>query len=582
VSPRPTCRSEIKITRRGKAILRVAFLAMALLGAGCGTRVSPPKPPTADPVWFKDVTDECGLHFVHDAGPFGRYFLPQVIGSGAALFDYDNDGRLDIYLLQNAGPDSPARNRLFHQGADGRFTDVSTGSGLDIAGYNMGVAVGDVNNDGFPDVLVTQYGGIKLFLNNGNGTFQDVTRAAGLEDLLWGTSAAFLDYDRDGLLDLVVVHYVDYDPSRHCTSQGGRRDFCSPQGFLGSVTKLYHNRGPDTGAAVRFEDVTLAAGLGKTPGPGLGVTCLDFDGDGWPDIFVTNDAQANHLWINRHDGTFTEEALGRGLALNGQGQAPGNMGIAVGDGDGDGLLDLFVTHLTEENHTLWRQGPRGVFRDQTAAAGLARPRWHGTGFGTVFADMDHDGFPDLALVNGRVALPRTDSNSVPKVPWDPYAERNQLFVNNGKGGFQDISSADQPFCRVANVGRGLAWADLDGDGAIDLLVTAIAAPARLYRNVAPKRGHWLLVQTRLPALRRDAYGAEVTVEAGGRRWVGWVNPGSSYLCSNDARVHFGLGAAANVDAIRVQWPDGTREMFPGGAADRLVLLQQGEGSPAVP
>jgi hypothetical protein len=313
------------------------------------------------------------------------------------------------------------------------------------------------------------------------------------------------------------------------------------------------------------------------------VICADFDGDGWPDIFIADDAQPNQLWINQRDGTFTEQAIARGVAYNGLGRAQGNMGVALGDVDGDGLFDLFVTHLTEETHTLWRQGPRGLFHDRTAAAGLANPAWRGTGFGTVLADFDHDGALDLAVVNGRVARAKlaTPAASVTTAVgpfWSWYAERNQLFANEGTGRFRDVSAQNEPFCAEARVSRGLACGDIDGDGALDLLVTAVAGPARLYRNVAPRRGHWLLVRAFDPALRRDAFGAEITVEAGQRRWRRWLNPGYSYLCSNDPRAHFGLGDAERVDAIEVVWPDGTVESFPGGPTDRLVVLRKGEGN----
>jgi hypothetical protein len=553
---------------------------LAGLGPGCqpSRPADPPEEPR-EPAWFADVTEEAGLNFTHDAGPLGTYFMPESLGSGTALFDFDNDGLLDVYLLQNGGPDSRSTNRLFRQGPPGRFTDVSAGSGLDVAGYNMGVAVGDVNNDGRPDVLVTQYGGIRLFLNNGDGTFTDVTRAAGLENLYWGTSACFVDYDRDGWLDLVVVNYVAYDPSKECNFSG-RVDYCSPVSFGGTPARLFHNLGRAPGGqpgAVRFEDVSVKSGLGRLPGYGLGVVCADFTGDRWPDIFVANDAMANRLWVNRHDGTFTEEAVMRGVAYNGLGLAQGNMGIALGDVDGDGAFDLFVTHLTEETHTLWRQGPPGMFRDRTAAAGLANPRWRGTGFGTVLADFDHDGAPDLALVNGRVQAGPSVGDPALGPFWSRYAQRNQLFANDGAGRFRDISPHNAPFCGTAWVSRGLACGDLDGDGAVDLLVTTVGGPARLFRNVAPRRGHWLWVRALDPALHRDAYGAQVTVQAGERRWVGLVNPGQSYLCSCDPRVHFGLGAAGRVDAVQVIWPDGTEEAFPGQVADRSVVLRKGEG-----
>lgn len=461
-------------------------MLFALLGilAGCqktdpvssAVPISPVSPSTeaGGTPWFADITAESGLNFVHDPGPVGSYFMPQIVGSGAAVFDFDNDGRLDIYLVQNGGPNSASRNRLFRQGADGRFTDVSAGSGLDIAGYGMGVAIGDINNDGWPDVLVTQFGGARLFLNNGNGTFSDITKDAGLDTLLWGTSASFVDYDRDGWLDIVVVNYVNYDQVS-CAGTSGQRDYCTPKSFGGTVTKLYRNLGGSVRNKVCFADMTLKAGLGRLPGPGLGVVCADFNGDHWPDILIANDGWPNYLWINQKDGTFKEEAVVRGLAYNGLGQTQGNMGIALGDVDGDGVFDVFVTHLTEETHTLWKQGPRGVFQDLTAAAGLASPRWRGTGFGTVLGDFDHDGALDLAIVNGRVGRGPAAGGTELGAFWSRYAQRNQLFVNDGAGRFRDVSS-NGSFCATAAVSRGLACADLNGDGALDLLVTTIAGP----------------------------------------------------------------------------------------------------------
>ena len=579
-------------SQRNFILLLVAVLGFFLVGSGIFLGCWPSDQPTSlerssNPPWFVDVTLDVGLTFDHDAGPLGRFFMPQIMGSGAALFDFNNDGRLDIYLIQNGGPHSRSTNRLFRQEAGGQFTDVSAGSGLDIAAYGMGVAIGDVNNDGWQDVLVTQFGGARLFLNQGNGTFREITQEAGLQNLHWATSACFVDYNRDGWLDLVVVNYVDYDPSRPCSDSGGKPDYCHPNVFPGTVAKLYRNLGCPAGApsgTIRFEDVTLTSGLGRLLGTGLGVVCADFDGDGWPDIFVANDAQPNHLWINQRNGTFTEEAVQRGLAYNGLGHVQGNMGIALGDIDGHGLFDLFVTHLTEETNTLWRQGPRGVFRDGTAAAGLTDSLWRATGFGTVLADFDHDGALDIAVANGRVSrakLTLVDARAGELLGpfWSQYAERNQLFGNDGNGRFRDLSAVNQPFCCNPMVARGLACGDIDGDGAVDLLVTVVAGPARLYKNVAPKRGHWLMVRALDPALRRDAYGAEITVVSGSRHWLRWINPCSSYLCSNDPRAHFGLGRTELVDLLEVVWPDGATETFPGGAVDRVLVLRRGEGKP---
>jgi hypothetical protein len=568
-----------------------AFLLLCLTPAAClplACHKPEPQPEEPDgPVWFEDVTEKVGLDFVHDPGPvLGDYFMPEMVGSGAALFDFDGDGLIDIYLLQNAGPKSKSTNRLYRQFPRGRFTDVSKGSGLDIAGFGMGVAIGDVNNDGRPDVLVTEYGAVHLFLNNKDHTFTDVTKEAGLDCPHWGTSAAFLDYDRDGWLDLVLVVYIDYDPSWHCSGSNGEPDYCGPKSFNPKVSKLYRNLGRQAGGRVRFQDVSLASGVGVIPGPGLGVVCADFTGDGWPDIFIANDGKPNHLWVNRKNGTFKEEAVQRGLAYNAMGNAEANMGIGWGDVDGDGLQDIFVTHLNTETNTLWRQGPPGLFRDVTTASGMSSPRWRATGFGTMLADFDNDGALDAAVVNGRVVrappLPGADLGPY----WSSYGDRHQLFRNDGKGDFLDLSPSNPAVCGRVQVGRGLAVADIDGDGALDLLVTAVADRARLYRNVAPNRGHWLMVRAVEPDLKRDAYCADVIVRAGPRRWIRTVNPAGSYLCSNDARAHFGLGTVDRVEAIEVRWPDGSAEVFDGtapgfagGAIDRVAVLEKGKGRP---
>ena len=554
-------------------------LAYCVAAAGCGGP-PPSRPPGAggapQPPWFADVTAELELDFTHDPGPVdGNYFMPQINGSGAALFDCDNDGKLDIYLLQSGGPNSSSTNALFRQLPSGKFQNVSQTSGLDINGYNLGVAVGDVNNDGSLDVLVTQYLGIKLFLNNGNGIFHEATEQAALKNPYWGASASFVDYDRDGWLDLVVVNYLEFD-SRPCTARGGKRDYCLPNTFPGTPTRLWRNLGLDAAGAWRgYQDRTDDVGLGRTPGPGLGVLCADFSGDGWPDIFVANDLEANRLWINQKNGGFTEEAVPRGLAYNARGAPGSNMGVAYGDVDGDGLSDLFVTHFTDEQHALWKQQPRGMFEEQTIAAGLTRSRWRGTAWGTVLADFDQDGALDLALVNGFVQRRDAPSQSF----WNDYQDRNQVFANESGGVFRDISLDNPALCGVPNVGRGLCVGDIDGDGALDLLVTQIGGPARILRNVAKVRGHWLMVRAFDPALQRDAIGAEIRVESGARRWHSVIQPGQSYQCANDLRAHFGLGATDHVDSIEVLWPSGERERFPCDGVDRLVEVKRGTGEP---
>jgi hypothetical protein len=571
-----------------KAIFLVAGGLCVAAGLAIGiwvcasNRPVDPSPPPTGPVLFEECSERLNLVFKHDAGPLphdGKYFMPQIMGSGAGIY-YEAD-TLYVVLLSNGGPKSASTNRLFRQSRDGRFVDVTAGSGLDFAGHNMGVAIADVNNDGLPDILVTQFGGLKLLLNHGNGKFTDVTSAAGLDSPLWGTSAAFFDFDRDGYLDLVVVNYLEYDPTRPCNRDGRAYDYCPPYVFNKQVAKLFHNvSADDPEGGVHFEDVTLSSGIGKLAGTGLGVVALDFTGDGWPDLFVANDAYANFLWVNQRDGTFREEAVQRGLAFNRLGQAQANMGIAFADVAGRGMFDLVVTHERAEYHVLYRQGPRGLFQDYSSQAGITQSAWRATGFGVALADLDNDGFPDLALVNGKVQAGKLvrDKHIDPATFWDDYAERNQLFLNDRNGAFVDVSEANSAFCGASAVSRGLVWLDFDGDGAIDLLVTTVAGPARLFRNVAPSKGHWLMVRAIDPSLGgRDAIGAEITLELGSKKKLGWINPAGSYLCSSDPRAHFGLGAADKVDAVRVLWPDGTAEVFTPEGIDRVVVVRKGAG-----
>jgi hypothetical protein len=573
----------------------VVAVVMTVLIPGCRRSSESSAPADATGArWFDDVTAPSGLNFRHDSGATGSYFMPESIGSGGALFDFDNDGRLDIYLVHCVPPESKSANRLFHQQPDGRFRDVSEGSGLDVTGYGMGVAVGDFNNDGLPDVLLTEYGRTRLFVNRGGARFRDVTAAAGIDNTRWATSASFFDYDRDGWLDLVIANYVDYSPTQQCPDRRGALEYCGPEKLAGTVTRLFHNLGGplatahppkrdarnDDAETVRFEDVTVVSGLARKTGPALGVFCADFDGDGWPDIFITDDGQPNRLFINQRDGKFTEEAALRGLAYNALGGTAANMGIAPGDVNGDGLFDLFVPHLVGEQPALWRQGPRGLFQDAAASLGLCNPSWRGTGFGAVQADFNQDGAPDLAVANGSIKranepAPRLDGMDA---FWSPYAQRNQIFANDGNGKFHDISPSNPDFCARAGVGRGLACGDIDNDGAFDLLALSTGGPARVLRNIAPRRGHWLQIRAVDPVHGgRDAYGAEITLEGGGRRWWRLVQPGYSYLVSNDPRAHFGLGPVATVDRIHVVWPDGVAEVFPGGPADRLIIVRQGTG-----
>jgi hypothetical protein len=589
------------MVRPGRCGLVSRWVAAALFGAltvAAGawmwwpTGTGPDTPADTTDLWFEDVTDRLGIDFTHDPGDLTSYWQPQIHGSGVALFDHDGDGRLDIYLLNFGGPGSRSVNRLYKNMPGGTFKDVTERSGLGIAGHNTGVIVGDVNNDGRPDVLVTQHCDVKLFLNRGDGTFADGTEESRLKNPLWGTSANFVDYDRDGWLDLLIVNYLEDDPHWRCYNPRGKRDYCGPTHFRDTVSRLFRNLGAKAGGSAAgagapapavFEDVTVPAGLAQAPGPGLAAYCADFTGDGWPDLLVVNDNKPNHLWVNQRNGTFTEEALPRGVALDAMGRALAGMGAAVGDVDGDGLLDVYMTHLNTEGNTLWRQWPRrGEFRDFTAQAGLMAPEWRGTGFGTLMGDFDQDGWPDLAVANGAITQGTMTPNPALGAHFQQYSERNQLFRNLGKGKFRDVSPLNGPFCGTPNVARGLASGDLDGDGALDLVLTTVGSRARVFRNVARARGHWLLVQALDPGLNRDAYGAEVRVRAGGRELPRVVNPGDSFQSSSDPRVHFGLGGAAAYDSVHVLWPDGLAETFRGGPADRVLVLRRGEGKKEVP
>ena len=567
----------------GSRRIVVMLCTLGLCACGACKRSSNPagdQQRSSQPEWFADVTAASGLRFVHDSGATGNYFMPESLGSGGALFDFDNDGRLDVYLVHCVPSNSPVRNQLFQQQADGTFRDVSAGSGLDVSGYGMGVASGDVNNDGQADLLLTEYGRARLFVNRGHGKFEDMTAAAGIDNTRWGMSAAFFDYDRDGWLDFVIANYLDYSPTEKCFDTRGAQEYCGPEGMPGTATKLFRNVGASHVAFPRFIDETVRSGIARKTGPALGVMCTDFTGDRWPDIFLADDGEPNRLFVNQRDGTFTEEAVSRGLAYTMLGGTAGNMGVAVGDVNGDELFDVFVTHLTWEHHTLWQQGPRGVFQDRTAAAGLTSGAWRGTGFGAALADFDFDGAEDLAFVNGQIKRGEDRAQRLPGLApfWFPYAQRNQLFANDGRGNFHDVSGSNPSFCGLAAVGRALLSGDIDNDGDIDLIATTAGGPARLFQNVAPRRGHWLSVRAVYPAHGgRDAIGAEVTVRVGGKRLWRVVQPGTGYLESNDTRAHFGLGAAATFDGITVIWPDGEEEHFKEGKADQFLTLKKGQG-----
>jgi len=560
-----------------------SLLATLATASGCtpssehGARAATGEPPSP---WFVETGPGGGLDFVHETGATGGLHLPEILGSGAALFDFDGDGKLDLYLPNgNFSLDPPGEhgrpvNRLFRQEPDGTFTDATAAAGLGDPGYGLGVAIGDVDNDGDADVYLTNYGEDRLYRNRGDGTFEDATGPAGIRVAGFSTSAVFCDYDLDGWLDLYVARYVRYDPSQYCHNSAGQRDYCGPKAFNPAPDVLLHNNGNGT-----FGDVSRRAGLhGVAAAAGLGVVCQDLDDDGWPDFYVANDQYANHLWVNRGDGTFDERALLLGAAYNLEGREEAGMGVVAADLDSDLDLDLFVTNMGGETNTLYRNLGGGVFEDATGGAGLAASSLPYTGFGVVAFDAELDGDLDLAVANGRVFRGPREPGATAERPWSFFAEPNLFYLNRGAGRFEAAAEVAAPFTRPVEVSRGLALGDVDDDGDLDLLLTQAQGPARLVRNVAPRSGHWLSLRAWDPRLNRDTIGARIVVSAGGRQRLGTVATGYSYLSSHDPRAHFGLGQARAVDRVDVVWPGGQRERFDVPGVDRAVVLRRGEGS----
>ncbi len=549
-----------------KKSVRRIFLVLLMTTIGCYGKSLPQTPASsvsqASASWLTDITQPTGLAFSRDGGSIQAFEMPQIMGSGGGMFDYDGDGDLDIFLI--GGGDYPlsstspqVTSRLFRQEADGHFVDVTEESGLKNTGYGMGIAVGDADNDGDLDVFLSNAGDDRFFVNKGNGVFIDHTPAAGVSDPNWSTACSFVDFDRDGWLDLVVVNYVDYFPGSPCYDRSGRRDFCGPQSFKGTVDRLYRNKGVTSEAGgPLFEDHTVVSGLAGAVGKGLGVMCADFNDDERPDILVANDMEPNRLWIQQKNGTFRDEAVVRGLSVNQQGQAEANMGVVFDDLNRDGRFDVLITHLRGESNTLWQGEQGGLYYDITPQTGLGPASISMTGFGVTSIDLNLDGRLDLLIVNGHVKRPgglQRDSSATRDF-WSDYAQPNQLFLQTAPGVFRNELQLAGTFTETNSVARGLIRGDIDNDGDLDLLVTTANGPARLYRNDAPRDGAWLLIRVIDAKRCRDAYGARVTVECGDQKWTQFVQPSSGYLSHHDPRLHFGLGGATEVKRITVHWP----------------------------
>ena len=562
-------------------------LLKALSAAGLAGGIRPPGAAGNEPPIFRDVAAEVGLNFHHYNFAVGHHHMPEIMGAGVALFDYDNDGDLDIYLVQGTQLDStgsflsppPAGwkpgNRLFKnllaETGELRFVDVTEKAGVGHIGYGMGVAAGDYDNDGFLDLYVTNFGHNVLYHNNGDGTFTDVTRAAGVDDPHWSTSAAWVDFDGDGWLDLFVCNYVDFtiEGNRACFSPVGERDYCTPKMYHAVPSRLFRNLRNG-----KFEDVTEASGINKSYGPALGVLCADFNGDGRTDIFVANDTAANQLWLNQGDGTFRESALEAGVAYSTDGLAKAGMGVALADVENDGSQVLVVTNLTREGVTIFHGDARGQFDDTTAEFGLLQPTFGCTGFGAQWLDYDNDGWMDLFIANGGVTIAGSERRGA-----SPYAQRKQLFHNEGRGKrFRETSRLGGPAFQAEEVSRGAAFGDIDNDGALDIVVTNNNGPVRLLRNQVGRERHWLILKLESLKTNRFAIGARVAVIRHGQDTL-WrrIYTDSSYLSANDVRAHFGLWHTTAIDAVLVHWPDGTQERFEGITADRIVTLRQGSG-----
>jgi hypothetical protein len=537
---------------------------------------------------FKEVAEHSGLKFQHYNGMTGKFYLPEITGSGGALFDFDNDGDLDVFLVQgnvlepNTRPDTtsfpwrgpePLRGKLFRNdlkaGSTLSFTDVTQQSGIVANGYGMGVAVGDINNDGLPDLYVSNLGSNQMYLNKGAGRFVEVTKESGTDDPRWSTSASFFDYDRDGWLDLMVVNYADFSVTNSptCYAATTAKDYCTPRAFRAPGNRLFHNKGNGV-----FEDVTAAAGVSKEFGHGLGIVTADFNNDGWIDIYVANDGDHNQLWTNQKNGTFVNDALLAGCAVNRNGQAEAGMGVDAGDFDGNGTDDIFITHLMDETNTLYLNLGQGLFEDRTREAGLGMPGRRYTGFGTFFFDYDNDGWLDLFVANGAVQL--LPELMRQKNPF-PLGQPDQIFRNTGKGSFVEIVDELGPEFSLLEVSRGAAFGDVDNDGDTDFLVTNNNGPARLYLNQVGNRNHWLGLRL-VGTSGRDMLGAQVEIVVDDKNTLRRrVRTDGSYLSGNDPRVLAGLGAVTRVKAVRVRWPDGVSEEWKDVPVDRYSVLKQG-------
>jgi hypothetical protein len=531
------------------------------------------------PITFRDVTQQAGLHFVHNNGAYGKKFLPETLGPGVAFIDYDNDGWPDIFLVN--GTDWPGHApkhttpKLYHNNHDGTFTDVTNKAGLDVEIYGLGVAVGDYDNDGFDDLFITALGQSRLFHNNGNGTFTDVTQKAGLTGSReLSTSAAWVDFDKDGRLDLVVGNYVQWAPENdlYCTLDGKNKSYCTPESYRGTSARLWHNRGDGT-----FEDVTQKAGLGEPTSKTMGIAVLDYDNDGWPDLLFSNDTQPNKLYRNNGNGTFSEKGVIAGIAFSEDGVARAGMGVDAADYDHSGYPSVMITNFSNQMLSLYHNEGKGLFVDEAPQSAVGRATLLTLGFGCFFFDYDLDGWPDIFIANGHIdpEIQKVQANV-------KYAMPPHLFRNLGKGKFEEVTSLMGSAFNAPRVGRGAAYADINNDGRLDLLLSTNGGPAYLFRNEAQADAANRSLRLKLVGTKsnRDGLGAVARVTVGGDTQTQMLRSGSSYLSSSELVLTFGLAQHDKADSIELRWPSGQIDHLANIAAGQTVTVTEGKSQTA--